>query len=320
MKITEKSKVKQKNEIQRCLVLGANGFIGSHVVDRLAKNNVRVRAFDRFRREPQFHPSALVEAYRGDIQKDDDLDKALQGSDYLIHCLSATTPFVADADPYADIRNLLRTVEVFERAIHAGVRKIAFVSSGGAVYGRSAEGGIATESAAPLPVSPYGICKLTIEHYLEYFKRKYGTEYIVYRLSNPYGPRQVIKQSQGVIPTFLNKILQNEPITIFGDGTMSRDYIYIEDAAAMIADTFHRPNKYPAYNVGSGQQVTLNEIVAALKEFLHKEIRIEYMESPKTFLHRTDISIHRFCEEFGEPVLTSFEKGLAATVRPNVAR
>jgi UDP-glucose 4-epimerase len=165
-----------------------------------------------------------------------------------------------------------------------------------------------------MPVSPYGICKLATEHYLEYFKRKYGTDYVVYRLSNPYGPRQVFRQTQGVISAFLHRITNDEEIVIFGDGTNSRDYIYIEDAASMIADTLRKPTKHNVYNIGSGRQISLMEIVDTLKQLFEKEIRISFQDAPKTFLQKTDISMKRFWEEFGETKATPFHEGLAKTV------
>jgi len=301
---------------ERCLVLGGNGFIGSHIVDKIAaKNEFKVRVMDRFDNGPQFHESPNIEIVKGSAFERKDLVKALESVQYVVHTLSATNPFTADTDPYADIDNLRRSVEVFEACVHAGVRKIAFVSSGGAVYGSLAEHKVATEQDIPLPVSPYGICKLATEHYLEYIKRKYGTDYIVYRLSNPYGPRQVFKQGQGVIPAFLHHIINGEEITIYGDGQSSRDYIYVEDAAQMIADSLIKPNRHGVYNLGSGQQTALNDIVLALEKVLGKEVPVVYQEAPKTALQKTDISIDRFKKEFGEPLFTTFHVGLEGTIR-----
>lgn len=311
-------KKKSSAKLPVCVIVGANGFIGSHLVDRLtAQGKVSVRAYDRYSRPAQFK-AAGVEIVKGTQEDDAALDKALKGADYLIHSLSATTPFVADSNPYTDVHNMLQTIELFERAIKKGVRKIVFISSGGAVYGTSAEEKTAHEETIPKPLSPYGICKLTIEHYLAYFKRKYGTEYVIYRLSNPFGPRQIVKNNQGVIPAFLHKILQDERIEVFGDGTMSRDYIYIEDAVRMIADTFMRTNKHAVYNIGSGKQTTLNEIISSLKQVLDKDISVAYRDVPQTFLQKTSISIDRFREEFGEPEITAFTQGLARTVRQHL--
>ena len=297
-----------------CLVLGGNGFIGSHIVDKLAEKGP-VRVMDRFDHGAQFHESANIEIVKGSAFDQKELAKALKGAAYVVHTLSATNPFTADIDPYADIENLHRSVEIFEACAKAGVKKVAFISSGGAVYGTLAEQKVADEGDIPMPISPYGICKLATEHYLEYFRRKYGLEYIVYRLSNPYGPRQVFKQGQGVIPAFLHRLMKGEEITVLGDGTASRDYIYIEDAAQMIANSLTKPNKHGVYNIGSGQQTAVNDIVASVERVLGKQAPVAYAEAPKTMPQKTDISIERFKEEFGEPFITMLHEGLEKTIR-----
>jgi UDP-glucose 4-epimerase len=297
------------------LVLGGNGFIGSHLVDRLAgREGVAVRALDVFNQEPRFVPNPAVTAVRGSAYDATDLAGALDGVDVVVHCLSATSPFTADSDPYADIDGLRRSVEIFDRCVAAGVGKIGFVSSGGAVYGALTETKIAAEDDVPMPVSPYGMCKLATEHYLEYFNRKYGTRYVVYRLSNPYGPRQPIKPGHGVVSTFLRAVREGTPLTLLGDGTASRDYIYVEDAAAMIADTLPLDNIHPVYNVGSGEQTSLGDIVAALETAVGTRLAVRYEPAPRTTLQRTSISVDRFEAEFGRGDRTDLCTGLARTI------
>lgn len=302
---------------KKCLVLGANGFVGSYLVEALANNEwISVRAFDRFSKGPQFAVTPNVEVFRGDIFDDDDLRKALKNVDYVMHSFSATTPFISDTDPYVDIsNNLFRSVKIFELCVSAGVEKIGFISSGGAVYGTLAEKKTAHESDPPLPISPYGINKLAIEHYLEYFKRKSGIDYSIYRLTNPYGPRQVAKNNQGVIPTFLDKIYRDEQITIYGDGQSSRDYIYMTDAASMIANSFEHKNKQAIYNIGSGKQTSLNDIIETLAKITGKKIKVNYKESPVTFPQKTMVSVDRFTDEFNLKAKTSLKKGLKSMVQ-----
>ncbi len=295
------------------LVIGANGFVGSYIVDHLARHeNVAVRAFDRFSRPTEFITRENIEIFKGDILSDIDLDNALKGVDYVLHSFSATTPFISDENPYIDIsNNLERSVRIFELCVKHGVKKIGFVSSGGAVYGVAAEQGVVTEDTTPRPVSPYGINKLSIEHYLEYFKRKHGIDYTVYRLTNPYGPRQRVNKNQGVIPTFITKILDRDEITVLGDGSASRDYIYMDDAARMIADTLVLSCPHSVYNVGSGIQTTLNDIIDAIKSSTAiKEVKTTHIQAPPTFLERTSVSVQRYNEDFGPAVLTPFSEGI----------
>jgi len=304
------------SDTKHCLVLGANGFVGSYIVERLAaQTDVTVRAFDRFSRDPQFIKGDSIEVFKGDFFSDDDIKRALEGVDMVLHSFSATNPFVSDKNPYLDItNNLLRSVQIFDMCIQAGVKKIGFISSGGAVYGSVGEEKIMSEEDSPLPVSPYGINKLAIEYYLEFFKRKYGTKYVVYRLSNPYGPRQLLKNNQGVIPAFLGKIRNHEPLTVYGDGTSSRDYIFAPDAANMIATSFMRDNVYSVYNIGRGEQTSLNEIIDTLRELSHAEVTVNYEETPRTFLQRTGVSIGRYESEYGKQSFTSLQEGIKKTI------
>lgn len=298
-----------------CLVLGGNGFVGSHIVDKLvARGDMRVKVLDRFTTNPQYGASKLIEEIVADAQSPATIGDHVAGADYVVQCLSATNPFTADINPFADIDNLRQSVGIFEQAAKSGVKKIIFISSGGAVYGKLTDKKVANENDIPMPVSPYGICKLATEHYLDYFKRKYGVDYVVYRLSNPYGPRQVFKEKQGVIPAFLSQIKEDREITIFGDGENSRDFIYVEDAAQMIADSFTVDNQHTIYNIGSGVQTSLKEIVAAIEEALRKEAKVIYKEAPKTAAAKTSISIQRFSEEFGLPAITPFRQGLLNSI------
>lgn len=307
--------------MKTCAVIGANGFVGSYLVDHAAqKENMWVRAFDRYSRPPQFNPKENIEVVKGDMSSDSDLCSLVKGADYVIHSFSATTPYTSDNDPYKDIdENLLRSVRLFEYCAKAGVGKIVFISSGGAIYGSITEHYVASEKDTPFPVSPYGINKLSIEHYLEYFKRKYGIDYVVYRLTNPYGPRQVFKNNQGVIPVFIDKIRSNEELLVYGDGTSSRDYIYMDDAARMIIETFDKDNKWPVYNIGSGQQTSVNDIIDSLNKVAKKKATVIYKEPPKTFLARSSVSIDRFFGEFGRYELISFPKGIETTFKSYLA-
>ncbi len=298
----------------RCLVIGANGFIGSHIVDKLVEAGYLVRAFDRFSREPQFNSSKNIEIIKGDFFDDMAVSRALKNIEYVFHSFSATTPSTADSDPYTDVSsNLLRNIQLFEKSVEAGVNKVIYVSSGGAIYGNIAEDKVVSEDDAPDPVSPYGIGKLASEHYLAYFKRKHGLDYVSFRLSNPYGPRQVTKNSQGVVPLFINKMLNNEEITVIGDGSSTRDYIYIEDAASMMTAAFQSAEHH-IYNLGRGKQTSINEIVSTLKELLNKEPIILNVDEPKTFVKHTNISIVLFENEFNPQKYTDLKSGLVLTI------
>lgn len=298
-----------------CLVIGANGFVGSHLVDELVEAGYPVRAFDRFRSPAKFNGSKEVEIVAGDIFDDIAVLGALKDAQYVFHSFSATTPFTSDSDPYSDITlNLLRNVQLFEKCVEAKVKKIMFISSGGAVYGQVAEHKQVDEADAPLPVSPYGIGKLGAEYYLAYFKRKYDLDYIAYRLTNPYGPRQSANNNQGVIPIFIDRIKSGKELVVYGDGTGSRDYIYIRDATKMMVDSFAKETEHVVYNIGSGQQTAISDIVAAIEAVMKTKAKVTHKELPRTFLQKSEVSIKRFVKEFGPAPSTPLEIGIQRTI------
>jgi len=180
----------------KCLVLGANGFIGSHLVDSLARAGHSVRAFDRFSSEPLFQENAKIDIFRGDFLNMHDLSEALKGVAYVFHFISTTTPVTAENDPLIDIEtNIRMSIELFRACVEAKVKRVIFASTGGAIYGEAHDKPHAEEDI-PKPVSPYAIGKLTIEHYLRYFKVKHDLDSIILRISNPYGERQPLHRNR----------------------------------------------------------------------------------------------------------------------------
>jgi UDP-glucose 4-epimerase len=297
----------------KCLVVGANGFIGSHLVDKLVQKGEDVRAFDRFGEKPvNFLPNDHIEQVAGNFLNRADLNSALEGIDYVFHLVSTTTPATAENDPLIDIEtNIRMSVEFLEECAEHNVKKVIFASSS-SVYGDIDSNEPISETVAPEPVSPYTIGKLTIEHYLRYFKRKHNLNSVSYRISNPYGERHSPINRQGVIPIFLHRIANNGPITLLGDGSMVRDYLYVEDLAGLIAASFEDA-KMPLYNLGSGQGVSLNELIETIKNVTQREIQIEQSPKPPTFVQKVVLDISRFKNEFGIAPETSLEDGIRKT-------
>ncbi len=299
----------------KCLVLGANGFIGSHLVDSLIESGHKVRAFDRFNdnSETRFNENSDVEVFSGDFLNRNDLDVALKDMDYIFHLISTTTPITADADPLIDVdTNIRMSIELMQSCAENGaIKKVIFASTGGAIYGLNS-GGSVSEDVTPLPISPYAIGKLTIEHYLRYFEKKFGLSSLVYRISNPYGERQPLAHKQGVIPIFLQHIANDEPITILGDGSMVRDYIYVKDVAHMIAQSFENAQN-GLYNLGSGQGVSVSELVKTIEKVVQRNVSTDNAPSPATFVEKIVLDTSRFEQEFNMKPAVSLEQGIKKT-------
>ena len=297
----------------KCLVVGGNGFLGSHLVDELVHLGHEVTVFDRFEPRRPNYSSVGVEAIRGDFLAATDLTSALRGQHLLFHCLSTTTPATTEDDPSLDVRtNIAQTVVLLDSAVKAGIDKVHFMSTGGAMYGDVADERI-SELQMPSPVSPYAIGKLAIEGYLRYFHRKHGLESVAYRLSNPYGARQHPGRSQGVIPIFLRQIAAGLPITVLGDGSMVRDYIYAQDSARMIARTVGLPTQHPVYNIGSGVGTSIQALVELAGRVTGRDVLTRSVPSPSTFVDRVVLDISRYTDEFGAEHVLGIEDGVART-------
>ena len=298
-----------------CLVVGGNGFLGSELVDALIATGHDVAAFDRFSQgEPLWHASG-VERIAGDFFDTNDVRAAVAGRDYVFHFLSTTTPATAEADPTLDLStNVAQSVELFRLAAEAGVDHLYFASTGGAMYGDAGRG-LLSEDTVPAPVSPYAIGKLAIEGYLRYFRRTRGLASTVFRISNPYGPRQHPHKQQGVIPIFLDRIASGLPVTIYGDGSSVRDFIYAPDAIRMVTATVGRPTLHHLYNIGGGEAVSIAQVLALAKEITGLPVDVEYRELPATFIDRVVLDIDRYTAEFGAPDLVPLRVGIERTWR-----
>jgi UDP-glucose 4-epimerase len=305
--------------VSKLVVFGAGGFIGQHLVKKLAENKSNeIIAFDRFSRykteaESPFSEHDNVRVIAGDFFNRDDVASVLESVEYVFHFISSTNPASSNNDPFIDIdTNVRSTVTLLELCVEKKVKKVVFPSSGGTVYGDVSEP-VITENTVPRPRSPYGIGKLTIEHYLRYFKFTAGLEYVIYRIANPYGPGQNIYGKQGVVPIFMHKFLTREPLTVYGDGSMVRDYFFIDDLISMIVRSYEADNKFDEYNLGSGQGHTVNELIESVEKCAGYSIEKVEVETPASFVHTSVLSIDRYNEEFGNIELTSLEDGIART-------
>lgn len=295
-----------------CLVIGGNGFLGSHLVDALASRGHQVTVFDRFSSSPKYSSQGVVYV-TGDFLNRAELRDALAGQENVFHFLSSTTPASSEDDPTVEVyTNLAASIVLFELAVEAGIRKMFFASSGGAIYGDQTSERI-TEETLPQPISPYAIGKQAVEGYLRYFQRKHGLDYVSFRISNPYGPRQHPNKKQGVIPIFLHHIAKNLPITVLGDGSMMRDFVYVEDVVLMVAETVDRTLNHAIYNIGSGHSTTVNEVLALAAEITGRDIVVQYAPRPVTFVERSVLDVDRYSSEFGRTATVSLREGMENT-------
>lgn len=245
-----------------CLVLGAGGFIGSHLCQVLAGAGARVHGFGR---RPAFADSLPPMRFTsGEFTDRAALALAVDGAEIVFHLLGGTNPEVSNKDPIADLQiNTVASVQLLELCRAAGVRKIVFVSSGGTVYGIPAAIPI-SEDAATNPISAYGINKLMVEKYLQLYAALGGPRAVALRVSNPYGPFQSPFRRQGLVPALIETVLAGRPVEIWGDGQVVRDYLYVGDLAdAMLAASLYEGPEI-VLNVGSGVGRSVLEVVESV--------------------------------------------------------
>jgi UDP-glucose 4-epimerase len=258
----------------KILVLGGNGFIGSHVVDELIGAGHKVSVFGR-RHEVWRKPLPTVNYYLGDFSNIPLLAEALQGVDVVMHLISTTVPSTSNLDPIADIQgNLENTMRLLQVMVSVNVKRIIFLSSGGTVYGIPSV--LPVPETHPLePICSYGVVKVAIEKYLGMFEHLHGLRPLIIRASNPFGPRQGHEGVQGAVSTFMQKILLDEKVTIWGDGSTKRDYFYVTDLARFCR-LATESELTGIFNAGSGAGLSLNELAHMIETASGRKLNIEY--------------------------------------------
>jgi UDP-glucose 4-epimerase len=299
-----------ENKTITCLVIGGNGFIGSHLAERLVENGYSVKIFDNFSTGMENLKTIKhkVEIIRGDFLDEYDVCHALKNVDYVFHYISTTIPSTAKINPIFDLEsNVIGSVKLMQSAVNSNVKKILFSSSGGTIYGEPMR--VPIHEKDPLnPIDPYGISKMAIEKYLYYFNQSYGLDYTIFRYSNPYGDRQNPNGKQGIIPIFLNKIRLDEQPIIYGDGSSIRDYIYIEDAINATLAVLESRTSEKIFNVGSGTGCSINKLIDIISTVVGKRILPIYKKENGIFVKKVILDISKINNQVNwKPVISLYD-------------
>lgn len=299
--------------LRKVLVVGGSGFIGSQLCRRLLAENYLPVVFDRV------SPSVEgVEYHRGDMSTIADLwPSLLEGVEAVFHLAWTTKPQSANNDPLFDLQsNVAAGIHMLD-----GIARLSrpprfiFVSTGGAVYGQTGSQPVREDFPAN-PINAYGISKLTLEHYLRLYHRLHGLDYLVFRPGNPYGAGQDPAGAQGAVAVFMGKLFRGEPITIWGDGEVVRDYLHIDDlVSALMAGLAYRPEADAprVFNIGSGRGVSLNELVKILGQIAGRPAQVTYTPARKADVPQIVLDISRIRTHLGWEPKISMEQGLRRT-------
>jgi len=267
---------------QSICVIGGGGFIGSHLVDAFLGEGCQVRVLSRklpglidlaARSNPDFN------AHSVDICNASALNDAVNGSDIVVHLASSSLPQNSNLNPKDDVStNLIGSLNVIEACISNNVKKLIYISSGGTVYGDPISVPI-DESHPTNPSCSYGINKLATEKYLCLYSKLHDLNYIILRLANPYGERQRLDTGQGVVPAFLRKAIRSEPLEVWGDGSIVRDFLYISDVIRAILLSCKYEGRERLFNIGSGVGLSLNDLILLIEDILGSSLNVVYKNS-----------------------------------------
>ena len=297
----------------RVLVLGGSGFLGSHIVDKFLAEKHDVSVYDlypeRFRRSP-----AGIKFYTGDFGNVGALDELIAtGFDAVVHCVSTTTPKSSNESPEFDIQsNVIGTLYLLDICVKHKVGKMIFLSSGGTVYGNVGDVDVVDEMHSVRPMCSYGVSKLTIEHYLDVYKHLRGLDYVALRLSNPYGARQSPLRALGALTVFLHRTLKRQNVEVWGDGGVTRDFIYVGD----VANAVHLATVNPVsgvYNVGTGTGLSLREILAQIEHVVGVAPSVKWMAARSFDVPRIVLDATKLKLATNWKCVTQLDEGVAIT-------
>ncbi len=301
--------------MKKCVVFGANGFIGSHLVGALIAAGHHVRACDVSRNFDQLRelPAAQLETMTIDFLDEVAVRDAVQGRDSVFHLVSTTLPASSNKNMVFDMEsNVVGSIRLLEACAKAGVERFVFASSGGTVYGEQDQFPV-PETARTQPQVSYGIAKATIEHYCRVFTERRGLKTLALRVANPYGGRHQ-STAQGAIPVFLRRILKGQPIVIWGDGSIVRDYVYVNDVAKAFLLALEYAGPELVLNIGSGEGTSLVELIGLIESVVGKASNLEFQASRDFDVSRNYLDVSLASRELGWIPETSLREGIALTL------
>ncbi len=304
--------------MKRVLVTGGAGFIGSHLVDALIARGVSVTVLDDLstgKRENIAHHDARVNFVEGSVSDPDVVIHAAEGADIIFHLAAvASVPKSIDYPIETHQTNTTGTLAVFDAARKLGISKVIYASSS-AVYGDLPDMP-KTEMSECCPKTPYGLHKMIGEAYAKLYHDLHGISSVGLRFFNVFGPRQDASSPySGVISIFKERLENGKPITIYGDGETTRDFVYVADVVASLVVAAEINNGLDVFNIGTGKETSLKTVVAALEKALGVTAEVSYQEERVGDIKRSVASIQKAQKELGWQPQVTFEEGIAQLVQ-----
>ncbi len=298
--------------MSRILILGGNGFIGRNLASHLSDEGYEIHICDKF----PFTSDKLIEfpyiEYIGDITDRHFLHSCLQKGpfDRVIHLACSLIPSSGfnDFQKEQDL-NLLAGFELVNGMLQHGSKKLMFFSTGGAIYGNNGQE-VNSETSVTAPINYYGFSKLAMEEYIRFQSRNLGLDYVIVRPSNPYGSGQNLYGKQGLIAVTLGKLIQEQPVEIWGDGNVVRDYIHIQDLCRGIEFILKHPIQNEILNIGSGVGSTVNEVLEKIRLATQQNFPVKYLPSRAVDTPTNILNVNKINTLTGWQAKIELEKGI----------
>jgi UDP-glucose 4-epimerase len=292
-------------------IIGANGFIGNHLIKFLLENKkLNISLFGKSE-ENTFYPDLNYSII--DLMNSERIVNQFKDIDLIYYLASASIPASSWGNPMFEIENnLIPFINFLNNISLLNVKKIVFTSSAGTIYGSSDVE--LNEDSNKKPFSPHGINKISMEYYLNYYEIKHNLKHDIFRVSNIYGEGQNISKGLGIVNTFLEKIITEKEIFVFGNGEIIRNYIYVKDVAKALAFSCDsNMSESSIYNLASDDSLSINEIIAQIKKITKEEFKINYKESrgsdnPKILLDNSKLK-----NDFNKLQFTPISEGIMST-------
>ena len=305
----------------RVLVTGGAGFIGSHIAEAYLRDGWEVEVLDDLSRGHESNVPKGARLVRADIRSPEARQTLVTGRfDVLNHHAAQIDVRVSVDRPAFDSHiNVVGLVNLLEGAGEGGVKRVVFASSGGVVYGDPEV--IPTPETSPkLPVSPYGVSKLAGEYYLRALAALRGFEGVAMRYANVFGPRQDPKSEAGVVSIFVSRLLAGQPLTVFGDGRQTRDYVFVKDVARANVLASSVPVAHngeldaAAFNIATSRQRSVLDLAASVGEVMGQKPRLEFADPRPGELFRSALDVSKAKKVLGWAPEHKFEDGLRELV------
>ncbi len=298
----------------KILVTGGAGFIGSHVAEHFVNEGIQVHIVDNLSSGSADNLPAGATFHQMDL-RDPSLESLFEKERFtaIIHHAAQLDVRRSVKNPVFDADvNILGFLKMMEYGLKNDLQRIVFASTGGAIYGETDD--LPQSESNPLrPESPYGIAKLATEKYLYFYERVHGIKPVVLRYANVYGPRQGAYGEAGVIAIFTRKILNGENPVIFGDGEQTRDYVFVRDVVAANHQALYA-DKSGTYNIGTGVETSVNELLGKLGKALGIDVAPGYSEKRPGEVQRSALSFEAARRELGWAPEVDLDEGLKLTV------